>query len=125
VEIGYYLRMIDALYSLSGFGVGLLVGMTGVGGGSLVTPLLILLFGIHPATAVGTDLEGSDDIVYRAARVHHTARRRGGRVATCHEGYSCSVCLLRTKRRKLLSANGRRRAQKILRSLAVGRGFSF
>jgi uncharacterized membrane protein YfcA len=32
------------------FGVGLLVGMTGVGGGSLMTPLLILLFGIHPAT---------------------------------------------------------------------------
>src|SRR5262249_25596365 len=48
--------MIDPLYSLSGFGVGLLVGMTGVGGGSLMTPLLILLFGIHPATAVGTDL---------------------------------------------------------------------
>jgi hypothetical protein len=41
---------------VSGFGVGLLVGMTGVGGGSLMTPLLILLFGIHPATAVGTDL---------------------------------------------------------------------
>ena len=48
--------MIDPLYSLSGFAVGLLVGMTGVGGGSLMTPLLILLFGIHPATAVGTDL---------------------------------------------------------------------
>jgi uncharacterized protein len=48
--------MIDPLYVISGFGVGLLVGMTGVGGGSLMTPLLILLFGIHPATAVGTDL---------------------------------------------------------------------
>jgi uncharacterized membrane protein YfcA len=47
---------IDPLYSISGFGVGFLVGMTGVGGGSLMTPLLILLFGIHPATAVGTDL---------------------------------------------------------------------
>jgi hypothetical protein len=47
---------IDPLYVASGFGVGLLVGMTGVGGGSLMTPLLILLFGIHPATAVGTDL---------------------------------------------------------------------
>jgi len=44
------------LYTLSGFCVGALVGMTGVGGGSLMTPLLILLFGIHPATAVGTDL---------------------------------------------------------------------
>lgn len=48
--------MIDPLYVASGFGVGLLVGMTGVGGGSLMTPLLILLFGIHPSTAVGTDL---------------------------------------------------------------------
>ena len=43
-------------YSASGFGVGFLVGLTGVGGGSLMTPLLILLFGIHPITAVGTDL---------------------------------------------------------------------
>ena len=48
--------MIDPLHVASGFGVGLLVGMTGVGGGSLMTPLLILLFGVHPATAVGTDL---------------------------------------------------------------------
>ena len=48
--------IIEPLYSLSGFAVGMLVGMTGVGGGSLMTPLLILLFGIHPATAVGSDL---------------------------------------------------------------------
>jgi hypothetical protein len=47
---------IRPLYALSGFCVGALVGMTGVGGGSLMTPLLVLLFGIHPATAVGTDL---------------------------------------------------------------------
>ncbi|HTJ94568.1 MAG TPA: sulfite exporter TauE/SafE family protein [Pararobbsia sp.] len=47
---------IDWLYSASGLGVGLLVGLTGVGGGSLMTPLLVLLFGVHPATAVGTDL---------------------------------------------------------------------
>ncbi len=44
------------LYVLSGFFVGLVVGLTGVGGGSLMTPILVLLFGIHPATAVGTDL---------------------------------------------------------------------
>ncbi len=48
--------MIDPLYSLSGFLVGTLVGMTGLGGGSLMTPLLILLFGVPPTTAVGTDL---------------------------------------------------------------------
>ena len=51
-----WLSMISPLYALSGFFVGALVGMTGVGGGSLMTPLLILLFGVHPATAVGTDL---------------------------------------------------------------------
>jgi uncharacterized membrane protein YfcA len=43
-------------YILSGFAVGLLVGMTGVGGGSLMTPLLTLLFGVTPSVAVGTDL---------------------------------------------------------------------
>src|SRR5271154_1569171 len=50
------LHSLQPLYSVTGFGVGLLVGLTGVGGGALMTPLLILLFGIHPATAVGTDL---------------------------------------------------------------------
>ncbi len=47
---------LNPLYILSGFAVGFLVGMTGVGGGSLMTPLLILLFHVHPTTAVGTDL---------------------------------------------------------------------
>ena len=47
---------INLLYSLSGFLIGGLVGFTGVGGGSLMTPLLVLGFGILPATAVGTDL---------------------------------------------------------------------
>ena len=46
----------DWMYTLSGFMVGLIVGVTGVGGGSLMTPLLVLLFGVAPATAVGTDL---------------------------------------------------------------------
>ena len=43
-------------YAFSGALVGLLVGLTGVGGGSLMTPLLTLLFGVPPAVAVGTDL---------------------------------------------------------------------
>jgi uncharacterized membrane protein YfcA len=47
---------INPLYSAAGVAVGLLVGLTGVGGGSLMTPLLVLAFGFHPATAVGTDL---------------------------------------------------------------------
>ena len=47
---------IDPLYVISGVLVGGLVGFTGVGGGSLMTPILILVFGVHPASAVGTDL---------------------------------------------------------------------
>lgn len=46
----------DVSFVVSGFAVGLLVGMTGVGGGSLMTPLLTLLFAVSPAVAVGTDL---------------------------------------------------------------------
>lgn len=46
----------DPIIVIFGFGIGLLIGMTGMGGGSLMTPLLILLFGITPVTAVGTDI---------------------------------------------------------------------
>jgi uncharacterized protein len=66
--------MIDPLYVASGFGVGLLVGMTGVGGGSLMTPLLILLFGIHPSTAVGTDLLYAAATKTGGSLVHGIAR---------------------------------------------------
>jgi len=50
------LHAINLTYTVSGLLVGTLVGLTGVGGGSLMTPILVLLFGINPATAVGTDL---------------------------------------------------------------------
>lgn len=46
----------DLGFSLAGLLVGFLVGLTGVGGGSLMAPILILLFGFTPAVAVGTDL---------------------------------------------------------------------
>ena len=51
-----FFSQIDPLFVISGVVVGTLVGFTGVGGGSLMTPILILVFGIHPASAVGTDL---------------------------------------------------------------------
>lgn len=51
-----FLHAFNPLYSISGFIVGGLVGFTGVGGGSLMTPLLVLMFGVAPTTAVGTDL---------------------------------------------------------------------
>lgn len=47
---------IDAWIVVFGLGVGILVGMTGIGGGSLMTPVLILVFGVKPVTAIGTDL---------------------------------------------------------------------
>ena len=72
--------MIDPLYSLSGFAVGMLVGMTGVGGGSLMTPILILLFGIHPATAVGTDLLYAAATKTGGSLVHGLARSIDWRV---------------------------------------------
>ena len=72
--------MIDPLYSLSGFAVGMLVGMTGVGGGALMTPLLILLFGIHPATAVGTDLLYAAATKTGGSLVHGFARSVDWRV---------------------------------------------
>lgn len=61
----------DPLISLSGFLVGSLVGITGVGGASLMTPLMVLLFGIHPATAVGTDLLYAAITKMAGAAVHH------------------------------------------------------
>ena len=50
------LTSLDPRFVVSGFFVGLLIGQTGMGGGSLMTPILVLVFGVHPATAVGTDL---------------------------------------------------------------------
>src|SRR6185369_1961561 len=64
----------NPLYSLTGFFVGALVGMTGVGGGSLMTPLLVLLFGFHPATAVGTDLLYASVTKSVGTVVHHKGR---------------------------------------------------
>ncbi len=46
----------DPAIIIFGLGIGILVGMTGMGGGSLMTPLLILIFGIQPTTAIGTDI---------------------------------------------------------------------
>jgi uncharacterized membrane protein YfcA len=48
--------IVDPLYVLLGACVGFIVGLTGVGGGSLMTPALVLFLGVHPTTAVGTDL---------------------------------------------------------------------
>ncbi|HEV2301588.1 MAG TPA: sulfite exporter TauE/SafE family protein [Stellaceae bacterium] len=58
-------------YAVSGFLVGFVVGLTGTGGGSLMTPVLVLVFGVHPATAVGTDLLYAAITKACGAAVHH------------------------------------------------------
>ena len=47
---------VDMMHMTAGLFVGIMVGLTGVGGGSLMTPLLVLMFGVNAKTAVGTDL---------------------------------------------------------------------
>lgn len=58
-------------YAVSGLLIGFLVGMTGVGGGSLMTPLLIFFYGIPPALAVGTDLLFASITKAGGTWVHH------------------------------------------------------
>lgn len=65
----------DWQFTLSGLLVGTIVGMTGVGGGSLMTPLLVMLFGISPAVAVGTDLLFAGITKAGGSMVHH---KQGG-----------------------------------------------
>ena len=66
------LRAMNVPELLSGALVGLLVGLTGVGGGSLMTPLLVLVFGVHPMGAVGTDLWFAAGTKLVASRFYHT-----------------------------------------------------
>jgi uncharacterized membrane protein YfcA len=61
----------DFAHALSGFLVGLLVGVTGVGGGSLMAPLLILIFGVAPTTAIGTDLWFASITKSVGGSIHH------------------------------------------------------
>lgn len=65
----------NLLYTASGFAVGLLVGISGVGGGSLMTPLLVFLFGFKPAVAVGTDLLYAAITKTAGVFVHHGKHR--------------------------------------------------
>lgn len=62
--------MFDPALIAAGAGTGFLVGLTGVGGGALMTPLLMLLFGVFPVTAVATDLWFAAITKMVAAKVH-------------------------------------------------------
>ena len=61
---------IDGMLVAAGAGTGLLVGLTGVGGGSIMTPLLLLVFGVAPVAAIGTDLWFAALTKLVATRVH-------------------------------------------------------
>lgn len=63
--------MIDWTYSLAGALSGFVVGLTGVGGGALMTPILLLVFGVSPATAIATDLWFAAITKLVGARIHH------------------------------------------------------
>lgn len=65
--------MIDTAYALAGALTGLVVGLTGVGGGALMTPILLLFFGVAPVTAIATDLWFAAITKTVAARVHSGA----------------------------------------------------
>lgn len=61
----------DWANAVAGLGVGFLVGLTGVGGGALMTPILVLLFGMAPAAAVGTDLWFAAITKMTGGSLHH------------------------------------------------------
>ncbi|RDJ13066.1 sulfite exporter TauE/SafE family protein [Rhizobium grahamii] len=88
------LSSFDPLYSLSGLLVGALVGITGVGGGSLMTPLLVLVFGVHPATAVGTDLLYAAVTKTAGTAVHGMHGRVNWRIVGCLAAGSVPAALL-------------------------------
>lgn len=63
--------MIDPAYVLAGALTGFVVGVTGVGGGALMTPILLIFFGVSPTTAIATDLWFAAITKLAGARVHH------------------------------------------------------
>ena len=56
MNTGIFVSLMDISFTIAGFVVGFVIGLTGVGGGSLMTPVLVLVFSIKPSIAVGTDL---------------------------------------------------------------------
>jgi uncharacterized protein len=77
---------IDPLLALASFGIGIVVGLTGMGGGALMTPVLVLFFNVPPLTAVSSDLVASAVMKPVGSVVH---LRRG----TVHLGLVKWLCL--------------------------------
>ncbi len=86
--------MLDPALMAAGAATGLVVGLTGVGGGALMTPLLLLVFGVAPVTAVATDLWFAALTKLCGARVHHAAGHVDWQVARRLWAGSLPVALL-------------------------------
>ena len=85
---------IDPYIVLGSAVVGFLVGMTGAGGGALMTPMLILLFGVKPSAAISSDLVAA--VVMRPGRRGRAPAQRHGQPATSSAGWCSARCRWRS-----------------------------
>ncbi|HIJ83694.1 MAG TPA: TSUP family transporter, partial [Magnetococcales bacterium] len=86
--------MVDGSYAVAGALTGFVVGLTGVGGGALMTPILLLFFGVAPVTAIATDLWFAVVTKFVAAGIHGTGGRVDWQVVRRLWGGSLPVALL-------------------------------
>ena len=80
--------MIDGSYAAAGALTGFVVGLTGVGGGALMTPILLLLFGVAPITAIASDLWFAAITKLVAAHVHHNSLMATSNSPACGQSNS-------------------------------------
>lgn len=96
----------DFAYAVAGLTVGFTVGMTGIGGGSLMTPILVILFGISPAVAVGTDLLYAAISKSGGIVVHHTQRSIDWKIVGLLSSGSIPAALISVLLLKYLHTSG-------------------
>ena len=84
----------DPLVIAFGLGVGILVGLTGIGGGSLMTPLLVIFIGTNPVVAVGTDI--AYGAVTKTRRRLAPLAQRARSTWACRSGWRSARCRARS-----------------------------
>jgi uncharacterized membrane protein YfcA len=108
----------DGLTALAGVLVGAIVGITGVGGGALMTPILVMLFGIAPHTAIGTDLVYASITKMAGFLVHHQHGSVDWQVVR-RLAYGSLPAAALTLLWMTASAAGQRRSGAVMTALAV------
>ncbi len=98
-------RPVDLTLALAGFGVGIVVGLTGMGGGALMTPILVLVFGVPPVAAVSSDLAASAVMKPFGGFVH---ARRGTVNWASFAGSAWAACPARSSGCCCCGCSGRR-----------------